>query len=207
MTPVRDERGFTLTEVLVVMALFGLFASIFYSVMLAGRRGATTAQNIATVSQEARLGFNRMIRDTREAMAGTGLVSATATSYRIRVDFDGNGTIDPTQFEDVTFAYEAPNRRVTISNGTVTETLIDGVDPVPGRDMFTYTSNLLQYDTSPVGGDGFTTIAELEAAAAAGASLAADKLQYISTVGYALRISSGASSTDFFAHATLRSRR
>lgn len=205
MTSFRNQRGFTLTELLVVMGLFALFASIFYSVMLAGRRGANTTQDVATISQEARLGFNRMIRDTREAASASGLVSATPTSYRIRVDFNGDGGFSAADFEDITYAYEGANRRITISNGTITETLMAGVDPIPGRDVFTYTSNLLEYDTSPT--DGVTTIAELEAAAAAGASLNADKLPYITSVGYAMRVTSGDRASDFYAQAQLRSRR
>lgn len=204
MRPTMDQRGFTLTELLVVMGLFSLFASTFYSVMLAGQRGAETTQDIATISQEARLGFNRMIRDTREAAPGVGLVSASSTSYRIQVDFNGDGDyVD--DFEDVTYAYDAPARRITISSGTVTETLIAGVDPIAGHDMFTFTSNRLEYDTNPT--DGVTTIAELDAAAAAGATLSANKLGYITSVGYAMRIASGSRATDFYAQAQLRSRR
>lgn len=205
MRPPNDQRGFTLTELLVVMGLFALFASMFYSVLLAGRRGANTTQDIATISQEARLGFNRMVRDTREAAQTSGLVSATATSYRIRVDFDGNGSFDAGAFEDITYAYDADGQRITISNGSVTETLVAGVDPIPGRDMFTFTSNRLEYDTNPI--DGVTTISELDAAAAAGASLNADKLPYITSVSYAMRVTSGASTTDFYTQAQLRSRR
>lgn len=211
MRSLKKEDGFTLTELLVVMGLFALFGSIFYSVMLAGRRGANTTQDIATVSQEARLGLNRMIRDTREARDVNGLVSASATSYQIRVDFDGDGAIEPAEFEDITYAYDAAGRRITISNvpggGTVTETLINGVDPIPGRDMFTFTSNLLDYDTGSPSPDGVTTIAELEAAAANGASLESNKLQYITSVQYALRISSGGSTTDFYTQAQLRNGR
>lgn len=200
----QDHRGFTLVEMLVVMGLFSMFATIFYSVMLAGQRGARTTQDIATITQEARLGLNRMIRDTREAAALNGLVSAGATSYRIRADFNADGDVLDA-FEDVTYAYDAAQRRITISDGTVTETLVAGVAPIPDRDMFSFTSNRLEYDTNPV--DGVTTIAELDAAAAAGASLAVDKLQYITSVTYAMRISSGARSSDFYAQAQLRSRR
>lgn len=205
MRSFRHQSGFTLTELLVVMGLFSLFASIFYSVMLAGQRGATTTQDIATISQEARLGFNRMIRDTREAAAVNGLASATPTSYRVLVDFNGNGTYEAAEFEDITYAYEAAGRRITISNGTVTETLVAGVEPIPGRDMFTFTSNRLEYDTNPT--DGVTTVAELDAAAGAGATLPGNRLGYISSVGYAVRVTSGNRSTDFYAQAQLRSRR
>lgn len=204
----KDQSGFTLTELLVVMGLFSLFASMFYTVMFAGQRGGNTTQDMATISQEARLGLNRMIRDTREAAQVDGLLAATPTSYRVRVDFNGDGDLDD-EAEDVTYAYDAVGRRITISTipagGSVTETLVAGVEPIPGHDMFTFTSNRLEYDTSPT--DGVTTIAELDAAAAAGASLPGNRLAYISSVGYAMRVTSGTQATDFYAQAQLRSRR
>lgn len=195
------ERGFTLIELLVVLGLFSIAILGFYTVMFSGRKGATTTQNIATVSQEARLGLNRMVRDAREA---TTLSGATATEFTIEIDFDGNGAFDPAAYEVVTYAYDSAGRRVTISNGTVTETLVGGVDPIAGKDMFTYGSNRLEYDTN---NDGVTTLTELNAAATAGATLVADKLTYISSISFAMQISEGSSRSTFYTQAQLRNRR
>lgn len=206
----RRESGFTVIELLVVMLLFSVIVIGFYSVMFAGQRGATTTRDVADVSQEARLGFNRMVRDTREAALFS---AATATSYSVEVDFDGDGTsLDP--FEKVTYAYDAVNDRITIEETGAPasrETLIDGVEPIPGKDVFSYSSNLLEYDTLPAspppGGDGITTFAELDAARNAGASLPGSNLLYISHVTFAFVVESGDSSQTFYTQAQVRNAR
>jgi prepilin-type N-terminal cleavage/methylation domain-containing protein len=201
MNRTKDHAGFTLIELLVVMALFSVISVGFYSVMFSGRRGATTSQNIARVSQEARLGFNRIVRDSREAAV---LEAATATSYTVRVDFDGDGSYSAANFEIVTYAYSDPTDRITISNGTITETLISGVEQIGTTPVFSYSSNRLEYDAN---NDGITTVTELDTAQAAGAALTTDKTQYLSTISYAFRVRSGSSVGTFYTQAQLRNRR
>lgn len=200
------EDGFTLVELLVVMTLIGIISVGFYSVLFASQRGADTSQNIANLSQEARLGFNRIVRDTRQAEE---LVSVAPTSFRIRIDFDDSGLpYSVADFEDVTYAYSAATRRITISNvdagGTTTETLISGVDSIPGRDVFSFGSNLLEYDTN---GDGTTDENELNAARNAGASLGVSNLPYITNVTFAFSVTSGTSTQRFYTQAQVRNRR
>jgi prepilin-type N-terminal cleavage/methylation domain-containing protein len=197
----RREDGFTIIELLVVMLLFSVVVLGLYSVLFSTRDGSVTAQNVSRVSQEARLGFNRIIRDTREAAE---ITSATATSYSMNVDFDGDQAFDADEFESITYAYDAVGDRITISNGSITETLIDGVLPIAGRDIFSYTSNLLEYDANA---DGVTTFTELNTARASGASLLTDNLLYVSHVSYAFSISSGDSVSEFFTQAQVRNAR
>lgn len=201
MRGIREDAGFTLIEVLVVMVVFSIVSVGMYSILFSGRRGATTVQDVAAISQEARLGFNRMVRDTREAST---LLSATANSYQVEADFDGDGTVEVSEFERVTYAYVPATGRITISNGIITETLIAGVVPIPGKDVFSYSSNRLEYDANE---DGKTTIAELDAAQAAGASLTTDKLGYVTEITYAFEITSGDSASIFYTQAQLRNRR
>lgn len=108
------------------------------------------------------------------------------------------------EFERVTYAYVPATGRITISNGVITETLIAGVVPIAGKDLFSYSSNRLEYDAN---NDGRTTIAELDAAQAAGASLTTDKLGYVTEITYAFQVSSGNSATTFYTQAQLRNRR
>ena len=202
MNKIRSERGFTLVELLVTMGIFAMVSVGFYTLMFATQRGAGTSHDVNQVSQEARLGLNRMVRDTREAST---LTNATATGYTIEIDFDGDGVPEASEFEVVTFAYDAVNSRITISNGTITESLMEGVTPIPGKTMFTYGSNRLEYDAAPQ--DGTTTVAELDAAQLAGATLTADKSGYLSNVNYAFQVTKGSSTTDFYTQAQLRNRR
>ena len=198
----RRDGGFTLIELLIAMSIFSVVILGMYSMLFSTRDGTQTSQDIARISQEARLGFNRMIRDTREAAEFT---SASSTSYSILTDFDGDQVPEADQFETVTYAYDAVNNRITISNGTITETLMEGVTPIAGRDVFAYSSNLLEYDASPT--DGVTTFAELDTARANGASLLTDNLLYISHVSYAFQVASGGSTSTFYTQAQVRNAR
>lgn len=191
---VRDERGFTLVETLTAMLVFALVTTGFYSVMLSGVRSSDVAESVTRVSEEARLGFNRMVRDTRQ---GGYLSSASSTSYTVRVDFDSDGDYDSTD-ETLTFAYA--DGRITL-NGVL---LMDGVKPVSGKPVFSYSSNLLQYDWDA---DGVTTRAELEAAPAHGVTAIGDPTSYLSSVSYALQVTSGKQATTFFHEAQLRNKR
>lgn len=195
MRTTAADRGFTLVELLVVMSLFSVVSVGFYQVMFSGVRGNETAQDVATIAQEARLGLNRMIRDTREASGATALSEATGTSYKISVLFPGSTTP-----EEVTYSYNDASDTIRL-NG---EVLIEGVEPVAGLPIFSYSSNNLEYDWD---GDGKTTLAELEDALNHGVTLAANKLIYVSNIDYAFQIRSGGRVTEYFAQAQLRNRR
>src|ERR687892_2087335 len=62
-----SEGGFTLVELLVVILIFAAISTSLYLAVFSGVRGGNTARNVVQISEEARLGLNRMIRDTREA--------------------------------------------------------------------------------------------------------------------------------------------
>lgn len=200
----RDERGLTLIELLVTFSLFAIVSVGFYSVMLSGVRGSDTARSVNNISQEARLGINRMLRDTREARAVT---VANPTSFTVEVDFDGNGSMptpasDPNSqgdYELLTYSFDANERAIRL-NG---ELLIDGVEAT-GHDVFSYGSNLLEHDGN---GDGITTLAELETADQGGASLVSNKNLYISEIRFNFIVEDGARATAFNSQAQLRNRR
>ena len=154
MTKPRGEAGFTMIELLVTIAIFAVVSTSMYSVLFAVQRGANDARSVAAVSEEARLGFNRMVRDTRE---GTELTNAEPNTYTVLVDFENDG-LGP---QSLTFSKAGDEIRL---NG---ETLIDGVDCIRDdgtcvQDVFHYTSNELAYDWD---GNGVTTWNELDESA------------------------------------------
>jgi prepilin-type N-terminal cleavage/methylation domain-containing protein len=183
MTPsLRNDRGFTLVEVLVAVTLFSILSVGFYQVMFAGVDGAQTSRNVAQISEEARVGFNRMLRDTREAgghcFAGgggtCGIATATDTSYSVEVDFDGDAVVDYDADEFLEFSFDAVAGTISVASLNADrsvrsgpEVLVAGVreiqptasNPNPPP-VFSYSSNYLEYDHDPV--DGVTTWEEID---------------------------------------------
>lgn len=217
----RSERGFTLVELLVGMAIFGIVSTVMYQTVFAVARGSDTARSVTSTTQEARLGFNRMVRDTREARS----IQATSdTSYTIDVDFDLNGSL-PTPSsspnsqgdrERLTFSYDATSKTISLLG----ETLMTGVSPVSGgtgpcgSQIFCYTGNKLEYDGIIPGSskDGTVTCLELDASGAAGVGNGngecdAGEWSNLTGVRFSMKVTAGTSSTDFRAEAQLRNQR
>jgi prepilin-type N-terminal cleavage/methylation domain-containing protein len=235
MTAARnDEAGLSLVEILVALAIFSLVSVAFLSVMLSGARSSDTTRANVRVAEEARLGINRMVRDTREAgwiaLPGTS-PSATYTSFTVKVDFNGDGAyanpVGPGvdvggNYEVVTYAYDDAGDRITLTaEGFPTETLVNGVDCVRPEgggtctsEVFSFTSNRLEYDWDS---NGVVTLAELNAAACTPYNVTAmdvcngilvDKeLANITSVNFAFSLKTGNRATNYYTEAQLRNRR
>ncbi|HET8577540.1 MAG TPA: prepilin-type N-terminal cleavage/methylation domain-containing protein [Methylomirabilota bacterium] len=104
----RQERGFSLTELLVVTAVLGCVLAGLWTLLQAG----FTAYGLGTArieaQQSARVALERMVKELREAgydptAAGIPAVTiAEPERVAFQRDLNGNGTIDPTH-ERVTF--------------------------------------------------------------------------------------------------------
>jgi type II secretory pathway pseudopilin PulG len=210
-----SEDGYTLIELLVATVLLMVVTGAFFQVLMSGLRGSQTARSVSSISQEARLGLNRMIRDTREAVLIEGpsdTQPATDQSYRIKLDFNGDELYQNPNaagdYEIETFAYVPADKVITL-NG---ETLVSGVEAVPGKDVFSYSSNALAYDW---GNDGVTSAADLDEAPSHGITdvgnangeLDDPELSFISDVSFALRLTDGDRWTNYYGQAQLRNRR
>jgi prepilin-type N-terminal cleavage/methylation domain-containing protein len=213
----KDQEGFTLIEVLVGILLLAIVSIGFYMVLFATSRSADTSRAVTKVSEEARLGFGRIVRDTRQ---GRRIVAASDTSYTVEVDFDGDGAIDPDgiqnsqgDYEVLTFSFNEAADTISL-NG---ETLMRQVQCVEAsgvcKPVFDYASNRLEYDWSPK--DGIATWEELDAAPVHGVigvgnnngTLDSAELPFISNVSYELRVVEKESSTEYIAEAQLRNLR
>jgi len=205
MKALRSEKGFTLIETLVALGLISIVTTTFYAVMFSGARGSETARNVTRVTEEARSGLNRMVRDTREA----DLLSDVSTnSYKVRIDFNGDGAYENPNadgdFEDLTYSYQATSKTIRL-NG---EVLVGGVEPFGAAPIFSFSSSLLKYDWDA---NGVTTLAELEAAPQAPHNETSvtpgNEAELLSAVGFEFQVRSGESMAEFFAEAHLRNRR
>jgi prepilin-type N-terminal cleavage/methylation domain-containing protein len=67
----RDERGFTLTEMLASMAVLGILFAVFATVMSTTITHGTQEQETAALQQEARSAMERFAQELRQAYTGT----------------------------------------------------------------------------------------------------------------------------------------
>ena len=207
--PRSSEAGFTLIEMLITFFILSLITTVFMQAAFSGTRGSDTARSVARVTQEARLGLNRMVRDTREA---TLIEDADATGYTVKIDFDSNGVYNNPNsvgdYEVLTYEYVSADDQITL-NG---ELLVNGAQEVAGKDMFTYASNFLTYDWNA---DGVTTATELDAAPTHGITgvgnnngvLDYPELSYVSDVVFNFTVLLDGHSERFYGGAQLRNRR
>jgi prepilin-type N-terminal cleavage/methylation domain-containing protein len=204
-----DESGMTLIEILVSLSLFAVVTVGFYQVLFSGATGADTAKSVTRISEEARLGFNRIVRDTREASALSG---PSSTSYNVKIDFNSDGLFENPNvtgdYENLTFTYSATDREIRL-NG---ETLIAGVEPIGSRPVFDYGSNLLEYDWNR---NGVTEWQEIDAAPSHGVSgvgnnnglLDGNEPDLVSSVIFSFSVVVDDRESEFFSEAQIRNRR
>ncbi|HEX2295513.1 MAG TPA: type II secretion system protein [Actinomycetota bacterium] len=212
----HEEEGFTLVEILVSLTIFFAVAAGVFGVMLSATRGSETARRVAGVSEQARLGLNRMVRDTREGSV-IDSVSADLNSFEVHVDFDGNNVITPLpatnalgDVEELTYTFD-PAAKVLRLNG---EVLVRGVECA--RDelsncipAFSFGSNRLEFDGDK---NGVTSWQELDQADPSyGVGNRDNQLNFelplVSNVAFALRVKDGTATSDYYAEAQLRNQR
>ncbi|MEA2432977.1 MAG: hypothetical protein QOG54_434 [Actinomycetota bacterium] len=212
MTRYRGERGFTLIELLVAMLLMAAVSVGFYEVMMSGARSSRTAESLAHISGEARVGLNRLLRETREA---TALTDATVdgNSYQIKVDPDGDGTEAPYYLRFTRDGDELTMFQSLSAGGTPVDeaVLVSGITPQAGSTaIFSFSSHLLEYDANS---DGTVTWLELDQAGCkpllpppgdCSNSLTAQEFPNLTRIAYAFDIRDGDAEGAFVGEANIR---
>jgi len=118
---VSNQRGFSLTEMLVVCALIGVVMAGVLSLVMVGQQSATATVNKVDAQSNARIGIERMIEEIREAgylpagptcptapvtpcppfnYAFPALNGQSATGLTIQNDWNASGDIQTTSVTD-----------------------------------------------------------------------------------------------------------
>jgi prepilin-type N-terminal cleavage/methylation domain-containing protein len=114
---IGNKSGFTLIELVVVMAVMSIVLGAIYSVFAATNRSATNNEIIAEVMQNLRSSMDFMEQDIRMAgldrfgSANAGIETATADKLRFTADRNMDGTLND-NIERITYFYDAANNRL-----------------------------------------------------------------------------------------------
>ena len=145
-----DQRGFTLAEFLVAIAIVGLIMAGVLTIIMTGNETYATGANQIEAQQAARVALERMVREIRGAgynpksaacppncpiVAAPGLANPTATALLIQNDNDGNGAFaGPT--ERIVYTLNGTNlqRQDLDVVGSQPETIVGGIQAL----TFTY---------------------------------------------------------------------
>jgi len=118
---VSNQRGFSLTEMLVVCALIGVVMAGVLSLVMVGQQSATATVNKVDAQSNARIGIERMIEEIREAgylpagptcptapvtpcppfnYAFSAITGQSTTGLTIQNDWNASGDIQTTSVTD-----------------------------------------------------------------------------------------------------------
>ena len=126
-----NQAGFTLVEVLIVVALVSLVFGTIYDVFSTLNRSYTSENVKATVQQTGRIALEFMSQDIRLAgldplgTATAGIVEIAADHIHFTADLNYDGDIDD-PFEDVIYSFT--DHKITQQNHISEETLVDHVE-------------------------------------------------------------------------------
>lgn len=108
-----DKKGFTLIELMIAIAIFGILSVAVIKVYTGFTRAYTTQEVAAGVQQSLRAAIDIMVHDIWLAGLDTnpsdsvafGITDATSNRIRFTSDRDGSMTLDASQFEEITYAW------------------------------------------------------------------------------------------------------
>ncbi|MGH7208912.1 MAG: PilW family protein [Nitrospiraceae bacterium] len=145
-----DQRGFTLTELLVAIAVVGLIMTGLLTFMVRGNQAYVTGSNQIEAQQAARVALERMVREIRGAgynpkgtacppvtncpIAGApGLGNPTATALLIQNDTNADGIFAAT--EGILYTLNGTNlQRQDLAVEPAPQTIVGGIQGL----TFTY---------------------------------------------------------------------
>lgn len=159
----KEDQGFTLIEMLVSISILTVIMAGMFSFLWGASKHWSTAQNTAEVTENARLGLNRMTRELKQATKVTTAQTGSVPKLSFNVNF-GTGA------ESITYGFTPGDTghpgsmwRSTSTDPGQQVTLVNDVQSM----QFTYYGNDYKCDTDP---DGIVFWSELQACSASPAS-------------------------------------
>lgn len=133
----QGEDGYTITEMMVVLLILSILLGTFYAFLFGGDRAAKDGRDWLELNQTARLAFERLTREMREAeiiheVIGNGSGEKGAWGIKFSADFNATGSFVTGTYvplyendETITYRYDPAAGQLLISTlETPTETAL-----------------------------------------------------------------------------------
>ncbi len=132
------EKGFTLIEVLVALSLVSIISILIYEIFISLNFSYTKQTALLTARQEIRAALDVMSQNIRmtgfdpKKTAGAGFEEISEGKIRFTSDRNMNGHIDPSDFEIITYYFNASTKKIMryLYEGTAaknSQTLIENI--------------------------------------------------------------------------------
>ncbi|MBW1981382.1 MAG: prepilin-type N-terminal cleavage/methylation domain-containing protein [Deltaproteobacteria bacterium] len=163
------DKGFTVLEILLALAIMALVVSSVYGVFISADRSYRTQDRIADAQQAARIGLHFMVQEIRMAgldplgTASAGVLQAADTTVTFTADFNINGTIDETDSEKITYHLNGNTLQRILYQGTASEATQNLLDKVSSLN-FSYLDIQGNSLATPVASDDLQLIKAVEIA-------------------------------------------
>jgi prepilin-type N-terminal cleavage/methylation domain-containing protein len=168
----KDERGFTLAEMLVVCAILGVVMAGVLGLLMIGQQSATATANKVDAQANARMGIDRLIEEIREAgylpqgplcpgapatpcppynYAFSAISAQTATALTIQNDWNADNAIQaPAVTDPITGALRGEQIVYSFNTGQLRrqEIGIDGAPVVVAAGIIGLTYTYLDQDNA-----------------------------------------------------------
>jgi prepilin-type N-terminal cleavage/methylation domain-containing protein len=128
----RESHGFTVIELLISMAIFGILITSIFSFSISQRKYLFVQEQISEMTQNARAAMDMISAEISTARydptgaAFTGIPYSTS-QLQIYADLNGNGLLTDSN-ENIVYSYDPSNKRIVRNTGGGNQPLAESVE-------------------------------------------------------------------------------
>lgn len=132
--PSPGNGGFSLVELLVVMAMTGMVMTVVYSMFLTQNKSFTVQEQVAAMQQNLRAAMEMMEKEIRLAgydpsgNANPAIQTATSTMFQFQWDENEDETITTTGDEQITYALSGTDLRRGSGTGPTYQMIAENIE-------------------------------------------------------------------------------